>query len=104
MDPSSWIDSECTPDGFEWKDPSKIRIGEVHRLLEHWRDRIGRSLQGLVWVPSCPIFQDEDKAPSHGRRFRQALDLPQDDSDEEVFILPQSDDIEEDDHASINDG
>jgi hypothetical protein len=28
-DPSSFIGEECTPDGFEWKDPSKIRIGEV---------------------------------------------------------------------------
>src|ERR1700675_2657114 len=98
MDPSSWIESECTPDGFEWKDPSKIRIAEVHRLLEHWRDRIDRGLQGLIWVPSCPLFQD--KATTHGRRFRQAVDLPQDHSDEEVFILPQSDDIKQDEYDS----
>jgi hypothetical protein len=28
-DPSSWISAECVPDGFVWKDPSKIQIGEV---------------------------------------------------------------------------
>jgi hypothetical protein len=103
MDPASWIDSECTPDGFVWKDPSKIRIGEIHRLLDHWRDRIDRGLIGLVWVPTCPLFQDEDNAPSHRRRFRQAMGVPQDDSDDEVFILPQSDEIEEDECGSNDD-
>ncbi|KAI9429894.1 hypothetical protein H4582DRAFT_2064504 [Lactarius indigo] len=38
-DPSAWIDEECIPYDFEWKDPSKIRIDEVFRLLDHWRDR-----------------------------------------------------------------
>lgn len=95
MDPSSWIDKECTPDGFEWKDPSKIKIGEIFRLLDHWRDRIDRGLHGLVWVPSCPLFKDVDHAPIHQRRLRQQIPLPEDYSDEEVFVLPQSDDIEE---------
>jgi hypothetical protein len=103
MEPSSWIEKECTPDGFEWKDPSKIRIGEIHRLLDHWRDRIDRGLEGLIWVPSCPLFQDEDRAPAHGRRLRQAITLPQDNSDEEVFILPQSDEIEQDEYGSNDD-
>jgi hypothetical protein len=31
------------------------------------------------------------------------MDLPQDDIDDEVFILPQSDDIEQDDYDSNND-
>ena len=103
MDPSSWIDQACTPDGFVWKDPSKIRIGELHRLLDHWRDRIDRGLLCLVWVPTCPLFQDEDNAPTHGRRFRQTMGVPQDDSDDEVFILPQSDEIEEDECGSNDD-
>jgi hypothetical protein len=103
MDPSSWIDRECTPDGFVWKDPSKIRIGEIHRLLDHWRDRIDRGLIGLVWVPTCPLFQDQVNAPSHRRRFRQAMGVPQDDSDDEVFILPQSDEIEQEESGSNDD-
>ena len=100
MDPSSWIEKECTPEGFEWKDPSKIRIGEIHRLLDHWRDCIARGLQGLIWVPTCPLFQDEDNAPVQRRQFRQAIALPEDNSDDEVFILPQSDEVEEDEYDS----
>ena len=102
-DPSSWIDSECTPDGFEWKDPSKIRLAEAHRLLEHWRDRVAQGLAALIWVPSSPLFDDEGDAPNRGRRCRQPMDNLQDDSDGEVFVLPQSDEIEEDEYES-NDG
>jgi hypothetical protein len=35
--PSSWIRPECAPDGFQWADPSKIRINDVFSLLDHWR-------------------------------------------------------------------
>jgi hypothetical protein len=93
--PSSWVDAECTPDGFEWKDPSKIKVGEIFRLLDHWRGRIDRGLQGLVWAPSCPLLQDEEHAPTHGGKLRRPIALPEEYSDEEVFILPQSDDIEQ---------
>ncbi|KAN0140679.1 hypothetical protein V8E53_001506 [Lactarius tabidus] len=93
--PSSWVDAECTPDGFEWKDPSKIKVGEIFRLLDHWRGHIDRGLQGLVWAPSCPLLQDEEHAPTHGGKLRRPIALPEEYSDEEVFILPQSDDIEQ---------
>ncbi|KAN0128961.1 hypothetical protein V8E53_013223 [Lactarius tabidus] len=93
--PSSWVDAECTPDGFEWKDPSKIKVGEIFCLLDHWRGRIDRGLQGLVWAPSCPLLQDEEHAPTHGGKLRRPIALPEEYSDEEVFILPQSDDIEQ---------
>jgi hypothetical protein len=107
MNPLSWIDKECTPDDFQWKDPSKIKIGEIFRLLDHWRDHIDRGHHALVWVPSCPLFQDDDHAPIHGWQLQQAMALPEDYSDEEVFILPQSDDIEEyesnsNDHESLH--
>jgi hypothetical protein len=72
-------------------------------LLDHWRDRIDRGQQGLIWVPTCALFNDEHNTPTHGRCFRQAIDLPQDDIDDEVFILPQSDDIEEDEYDSNDD-
>jgi hypothetical protein len=56
-DPSSWIMPECTPDGFKWTDPSKIRIGEVYRLLVHWRLRESQGLEPLVWETSCPLLE-----------------------------------------------
>jgi hypothetical protein len=95
-DPHSWMSRECTPEGFEWKDPSKIQIGEIFRLLDHWRDRQDQGHVPLVWVPSCPIFQDAQ--PSERirklRESRTAIQPPE--SDEEIFVLPQSDDIDED--------
>lgn len=45
QNPSSFIEADCTPKCFEWKDPSKIRIGEAFQLLYHWRSRQD---QGLV--------------------------------------------------------
>jgi hypothetical protein len=57
QDPSSWIKSECVPDGFQWADPSKIRIGDVFRLLEHWRLRQANHLKPLIWVSSCPLLE-----------------------------------------------
>jgi hypothetical protein len=83
-----------------WKDPSKIKVGEIFRLLDHWRDRIDRGLHALVWVPTCPLFQDGDEASDDGRKSRQVVAVPEDESDEEVFILPQSDDIEQDEFDS----
>ncbi|KAN0139732.1 hypothetical protein V8E53_002394 [Lactarius tabidus] len=93
--PSSWVNAECTPGGFEWKDLSKIKVGEIFHLLDHWRGCIDRGLQGLVWAPSCPLLQDEEHAPTHGGKLRQPVALPEEYSDKEVFILPQSNDIEQ---------
>ena len=95
-DPSSWISKECIPHGFEWKDPSKIQIGEVFRLLDHWRDRQVQDLDPLVWVPTCPLFQDAEKPSKHLRNVRRVRVEPPPESDEEVFNLPSSKDIEED--------
>ncbi|KAN0141412.1 hypothetical protein V8E53_000657 [Lactarius tabidus] len=56
--PSDWIMPECTPDGFTWADPSKIRIGDIHLILEHWRERKRQCLNPLIWVKSCPVLID----------------------------------------------
>ncbi|KAH9047244.1 hypothetical protein EDB84DRAFT_1435042 [Lactarius hengduanensis] len=49
-DSSSWIEDDCSPNDFEWKDPSKIQIGEVFRLLYYWRDRQDQGIGPLmVW-------------------------------------------------------
>ena len=77
-----------------------IRVGEVHRLLEYWRGRIAHGLSGLIWVQNSPLFQDQDDGHDHGQRFREAIEQPHYESDEEVFVLPQSDDIEEDKYES----
>ena len=57
-DPSSWIEPECTPDGFQWADPSKICIGKIFRLLDHWRERQQQHLNPLIWVTSCPLLKN----------------------------------------------
>lgn len=54
QDPDSWIQPECAPDGFEWANPSKIHIGEVFHLLDHWRERQKEHLKPLIWVSTCP--------------------------------------------------
>lgn len=66
-DPSSWIEPECVPDGFQWADPSKLRIGEVFRLLEHWRQRTEHRLKPLIWVSSCALLEDVEKPLEHRR-------------------------------------
>jgi hypothetical protein len=100
-DPSSWISEECIPDGFEWKDPSKIQIGEVFRLLYHWRDREDQDLIPLIWVPSCPLLQDTEEPLKPRRNVRQAKAQQPQDSDEENFDLPQSDDSDEEANKSF---
>jgi hypothetical protein len=103
-DPSSWITDACVPHGFEWKDPSKIQVGEVFRLLDHWRDRQDRGLDPLIWIPTSPLFQDAAKPSKHVRSSRPATTQFQEDSDQEVFILPQSDDLDEEDTNPIDKG
>jgi hypothetical protein len=63
--PSAWIMPECAPDGFTWADPSKICIGDIHQLLEHWRERKRHRLNPLIWVKSCPVFKDTDLLLDH---------------------------------------
>jgi hypothetical protein len=96
-DASSWISSECSPRDFQWKDPSKIQVGEVFRLLDHWRDRQDKGLDPLIWVPTCPLFDDIPDHSKLGRNIRQLQD-----SDEEVFDFPLSGDsdkqVDEPDH------
>jgi hypothetical protein len=98
--PTLWIVADCTPDRFEWKDPSKIQIDEVFRLLDHWRACQGMGLDPLIWASTCPLFQDTEKIVKNMRAGRQAKALQPPDSDEEVFILPDDDDIDLDSNAS----
>ncbi|KAI9434764.1 hypothetical protein H4582DRAFT_2059889 [Lactarius indigo] len=91
-DPSAWIDEECIPYDFEWKDPSKIRIDEVFRLLDHWRDRQDQGIDPLMWVPTCPLFNDTKQPTIHKRNIRCARPKQSDGSDEESFDLHYNED------------
>ncbi|KAI9430115.1 hypothetical protein H4582DRAFT_2087529 [Lactarius indigo] len=91
-DPSAWIEEECIPYDFEWKDPSKIRIDEVFRLLDHWRDRQDQGIDPLMWVPTCPLFNDTRQPTIHKRNIRRARPKQSDGSDEESFDLHYNED------------
>jgi hypothetical protein len=88
--PSSWISTECTPNDFEWTDPSHIKVGEIFCLLDHWRDQQEEGLDPLVWIPTCPLFQGTKAHSKCGRTIRQAGVQHLEDSEEEVFVLPSS--------------
>ncbi|KAI9428777.1 hypothetical protein H4582DRAFT_2066492 [Lactarius indigo] len=96
-DPSSWIRDECIPDGFEWKDPSKIQIGEVFRLLYHWSDRQDKGIDPLMWVSTSPLFSNLEDSPRPMRSVRRARKQQSPASDEECFILPASRDSDQED-------
>ncbi|KAH9163430.1 hypothetical protein EDB89DRAFT_1912659 [Lactarius sanguifluus] len=99
-DPSSWIIDECTPDHFEWKDPSKIQIGEVFHILDHWRHRQDQGISPLMWVPTSPLFDNMDDPPRRGRSVRKARTLQSQGSDEEYFVLPNSQDSDQEDNKT----
>ncbi|KAN0141874.1 hypothetical protein V8E53_000336 [Lactarius tabidus] len=56
--PSTCINPECSPIGFTWADLSKIRIGDIHQLLEHWYGRKRQHLTPLIWAETCPVLKD----------------------------------------------
>jgi hypothetical protein len=102
-DPTCWIAEECTPDGFEWKDPSKIRIKEIFRLLTHWNVRQSEGLEPLIWVATCPLLEDAQGTAKCVLAGHRARALEPQDSDEERFILPATDEIDPESDASDDD-
>ena len=69
-DPCSWIEPECIPDGFQWADPSKIRIGDIFLLLEHWRERRRQRLSPLIWVTTCPLLRHASPTFEDRQRYQ----------------------------------
>ncbi|KAI9437927.1 hypothetical protein BJY52DRAFT_1229961 [Lactarius psammicola] len=62
QDPTSWINPECVPDGFQWADPFKLHIGDMFELLKHWRQRKqDPSLLDLLPPPS-PFSMEQNSA------------------------------------------
>ena len=41
------ITPETLPDGFNIRDPSKMVVGEVEVLINHWRERLEEGLEPL---------------------------------------------------------
>ncbi|KAF8263343.1 hypothetical protein EI94DRAFT_1704054 [Lactarius quietus] len=60
-DPTAWIYEECYPPGFQWADPSKIRVNEVFHLFDHWRQQKQSRLNPIIWNPSCEIMADIER-------------------------------------------
>ena len=85
-DLASWMMAECIPDGFEWKDPSKVQVEEVFCLLDHWRDHEDQGLQPLVWLPSSPLFVDTKQSNRHAQSIRQAAALEPQDSEKAANV------------------
>lgn len=98
--PTAWIIEDCIPPGFEWKDPSKIQIGEIFRLLDHWTVRQDEGLDALVWVASCPLLQNAQEPRKRLRRLQKARVSEGQESDEEIFDLPSSGDPDDADDES----
>jgi hypothetical protein len=104
--PTSWIIADCIPDGFEWKDLSKIQIDNIYYLLDHWKASQDSGLEPLVWASTGPLFQDNNKTAKNLQASQHTHTLQPPDSDEEVFVLPDSDDIDldnEGDHSHLED-
>jgi hypothetical protein len=100
QDPTAWISEDCIPPGFEWKDPSKIQIGEIFRLLDHWMDRQDEGLDALVWVTSCPLFKKAQEPRKRRQSLQHARASQEQISDEENFDLPSSGDPDDADDES----
>ena len=102
-DPFSWITEACMPDDFEWKDPLKIQIGEIFHLLDHQKDRQDLDLDPIIWVPTCCLLHDANGSYNCAQNICTAPPQLREESDEEVFSLPYSEDIDENNISSHDD-
>jgi hypothetical protein len=102
--PASWISAECFPDDFKWNDPSHIKVGEIYRLLDYWRDRQDKGMDPLIWLPTSPVFEGMEDDSKLGRTIRRARVPLTQDSDEEVFVLPSSRDSDQKGDESDDNG
>ena len=83
--PSTWIEPECTPEGFEWADPSKIRIANIFLLLQHWREQQRQRLAPLIWASTCPLLKDASSSTDERQEYQSHQS--QDDSSTEDYNI-----------------
>ena len=88
--------AECIPGGFEWKDSSKIHVGEVFCLLDHWRDRKDQGLEPLIWIQTSPLFKNTNP---YVQPVRCPKALDRHDSVEEVSVLSDCDEPDEEEDS-----
>ncbi|KAI9444445.1 hypothetical protein BJY52DRAFT_1228837 [Lactarius psammicola] len=98
QNPPSWIKTEYVSDGFQWADPSKLHIGNVFKLLKHWRQRKQDCLEPLIWVSSCPLLKDVKQPSKHCQAPKQ-----QQGHDTDVGDSNDSSDLESSATSSSND-
>jgi hypothetical protein len=60
-DPTSWIDEECYPPGFQWANPSKICMKPAIHLLNHWRQQRDSGHSPIIWNPLCEALTAVDQ-------------------------------------------
>jgi hypothetical protein len=99
-DPSAWIGEECFPSGFQWADPSKIRIVQVFQLLDHWRQRKNDGLTPLIWNPSCELLLNVEERPQHVRNSQQRQSGQSRSNEREFHDSSSGSDTEEEDFGS----
>ena len=88
----------CYLKHFNWRDPSKIRIAKTFKLIDHWRDRISRGREPLIWVKTSALFKDVQGGSRQARAIHPGGPVVQE-SSEENFDLPSSSDEEEEDEC-----
>jgi hypothetical protein len=98
--PTLWIIKDCIPAGYAWKGLSKIQIDEVFCLLDHWRAQEDAGLDPLIWALTCPLLKDSENTTKTIWASQQAQVLQPADSDEEVFVLPDSNKVDFDSNGS----
>ena len=91
-DLTSWIEPECVPDGFQWADPSKIRVGDIFPLFAHWRERQRQHLSPLIWVETCPLLRNASPSFEDRQRYHsdELTGSESSDDDSPVQTSPES--------------
>ena len=70
-DPDRFIDPQSTPDidGFQWMDPSKIRITFIDQLWEFYYNRIQNEDEPIVWLVGRD--SEDDDTDMDGEKTRK---------------------------------
>jgi hypothetical protein len=70
-DLKSWMLQECYLEGFSWADPSKLRISQAYKLLEHWRKCEADGMVLLIWNLLCEILHGGELCSENVRHHRR---------------------------------
>jgi len=96
QEPTKWINKRCYPKHFQWRDPSKIRIDETFKLVDHWRERINKGREPLIWVKTSALFRNVQGMSRQAQASRHIPPVEQETSEENYDLPPSSDEEDED--------